>query len=91
MMWVMSMIDITGLVGVIATVVSTSILIPSIISQLRYHSPGKTDISVLLQVALANGTWVLYAAMDGDIYVLGRALIAGAISIIAIHLYYKYN
>lgn len=85
------MIELISLVGIIATVVSTSVLIPSVISQLRHKSPGKTDISVLAQVALANSTWVLYALLDGDVYVLGRALIAGVISFLSIYLYYKYR
>jgi uncharacterized protein with PQ loop repeat len=84
-------IELQALVGVIATVVSTSVLIPSVISQLRHKSPGKTDISVLVQVAIANLSWIVYALLDGDVYVLGRALIAGVISSLSIYLYYKYK
>lgn len=84
-------LELTALMGVIATVISTSILIPSVIWQIRHKSAGKTDITILAQVALANLSWVVYALMDGDVYVLGRALIAGVISALSIYLYYKYR
>jgi uncharacterized protein with PQ loop repeat len=84
-------IDYVGLLGVVATVVSTSVLIPSVVSQIRCKCPGKTHITVLVQVMLANLLWILYSALRGDIYVLGRSLVAGAVSAISIYLYYRYR
>ena len=84
-------IDYVGLLGVLATVVSTSVLIPSVVSQLKCKCPGKTHITVLAQVMLANVLWIVYSALQGDIYVLGRSLVAGLVSALSIYLYFKYK
>jgi uncharacterized protein with PQ loop repeat len=83
--------ELVGLLGLVATAVSTSVLLPSVVAQIKSKSPGKTDIIVLAQVMLANALWISYGALDGDLYIFGRSLVAGAVSFLSIYLYYHYR
>jgi uncharacterized protein with PQ loop repeat len=78
-------------VGLVATVFSTATLVPSVIYQLRNKSPGKTDVMLLGQVMLNNLLWISYGFLKDDVFVFGRSLVAGAICMGSIILYYKYK
>jgi uncharacterized protein with PQ loop repeat len=85
------MIELVDLVGLIGTVASTSLLLPSIYTQIRNHSEGMVGILVLFQVLFADLCWISYGVLTEDVYVFGKAGIAGFLCIMSIILYYRYT
>jgi uncharacterized protein with PQ loop repeat len=83
--------ELVAFVGLLATVFSTATLVPSVIYQLKTKSPGKTDVMLLGQVMLNNVLWITYGALQDDIFVFGRSLVAGFICMLSIILFYKYT
>lgn len=85
------MIHLVSMIGLVATVLSTSILLPSVLKQLRTKKPGQLEPIMVGQVILVNILWTSYGFLNGDVYIFGRALIAGIISVVTLLLYYKYK
>jgi uncharacterized protein with PQ loop repeat len=83
--------ELVQFVGLLATVFSTATLVPSVLYQLKNKSAGKTDIMLLGQVMLNNILWITYGALQDDIFVFGRSLVAGCICMLSIVLFYKYT
>ncbi len=83
-------VTLISLIGLLATVVSTGVLIPTVVKQIKTKK-AVIDPLMVTQALLANVLWVIYGGLGGDTYVLGRALIAGTFSAMSLVLYYKYS
>jgi uncharacterized protein with PQ loop repeat len=77
-------------VGILANLASFTILLPSIYEQVKHKSPGKFQPQSIAQIIIVNMLWVVYGTMTGDIFVGGRAFVAGLISVLTLLLYFKY-
>ncbi len=84
-------IDMTALVGLVATVVSTGVLVPTALRMYMTKKVRGVEPMMVSQALLANGLWTAYGAMAGDTYVLGRALLAGVFSAATLVMYYRYR
>jgi uncharacterized protein with PQ loop repeat len=84
-------ITLGAILGLLATVVSTGILLPTLIQQIRTRKPGKIEPMLLAQALLANLLWIAYGGVENDLFVFGRALIAGIISGLTIYLNFKFR
>jgi uncharacterized protein with PQ loop repeat len=78
-------------VGLLANLASFTILLPSIYEQVKYKLPGRFHPHTIAQVIIVNMLWVVYGTMTADVYVGGRAFIAGLISVLTLLLYFKYS
>jgi uncharacterized protein with PQ loop repeat len=84
----MSLVAITGIV---ATVVSTGILVPTAISMYIHKTAKGAEPMMVMQALLANALWMAYGGMAGDEYVFVRAFIAGFFSAATLIMYYRYK
>jgi uncharacterized protein with PQ loop repeat len=84
-------IDFTALVGLVATVFSTGVLVPT--AARMYVTKKVHGIEPLMvgQALVANALWSLYGVMAGDTYVLGRAILSGFFSTATLVMYYRYR
>jgi uncharacterized protein with PQ loop repeat len=84
-------IDISAIIGLAATILSTLILFPSVIEQYMTKSKGKLSIRMLTQVVVVNLLWITYGYLEGDIYVAGRSFVGMLISATSVYFYFKYR
>lgn len=84
-------VELSAVVGVFATVMSTLILLPSVYEQYTKKCKGKIDLRMLMQVMVVNVSWILYGYLEGDAYVAGRAFVGLLISGTSVYLYYRYK
>ena len=83
--------ELSSLVGMLATLMSTLILLPSVYEQYTKKCKGKVSVRMLVQVVLVNFLWVFYGYLEGDAYVAGRAVVGLIISATSVYLYYHYR
>lgn len=84
-------VDLSTVVGLAATVLSTLILLPSVVEQYMQKDKGKLSIRMLTQVLVVNLLWITYGYLEGDIYVAGRSLVGMLISATSVYFYMKYR
>lgn len=84
-------VDLSTVIGLTATILSTLILFPSVVEQYMTKSKGKLSLRMLAQVVLVNLLWITYGYLEGDIYVAGRSFIGMLISATSVYLYFKYK
>jgi uncharacterized protein with PQ loop repeat len=80
-----------GLLGLVATVWSIGILIPTIVRQYQTKKSSGIEASTLGQIFISNVLWMSYGLATGDLYVFGRSMIAEFMAVVTIVLYYKYR
>jgi uncharacterized protein with PQ loop repeat len=84
-------VDLSAVIGLAATILSTLILFPSVVEQYLNKTQGKLSIRMLSQVVLVNILWITYGYLEGDIYVAGRSFVGMLISATSVYFYFKYK
>lgn len=84
-------VDLSTVVGLAATILSTLILFPSVVEQYLSKTQGKLSLRMLAQVVVVNVLWITYGYLEGDIYVAGRSFVGMLISATSVYFYFKYR
>ena len=84
-------IDLVELLGTLATVVSVSILIPTMVQQIRTRSTGGLSLAITAQAFVAQVLWLTYGAVISDTYMFCRSLVSMIFTVASIVLYFKYK
>lgn len=84
-------VDLSTVVGMAATILSTLILFPSVVEQYMKKDKGKLSLRMLAQVVVVNLLWITYGYLEGDIYVAGRSFVGMLISATSVYFYFKYG
>jgi len=83
--------SLSAVIGLLATFLSTMILLPSVYEQYTKKCEGKVSLMMLVQVVTVNLLWISYGYLEGDVYVAGRAFVGMIISGASVFLYFKYK
>jgi uncharacterized protein with PQ loop repeat len=84
-------VNLSDVIGLLATVLSTLILFPGLVEQYMKKCKGKVSIRMLVQVLVVNLLWISYGYLEGDVYVAGRSFVGMIISGASVFLYFKYK
>lgn len=82
------MYNLIVVVGLIATLTSVSLLLPTVVKQYMYGGSYVIQPLICWQSLISSAVWTLYAVLRGDLCVCASSIISLSVAATSLYLHY---